>query len=52
MESIWPLRAAGRGIHVWEVATGAQVWVSPTQFTRSVHVVWSPDGRRAGQLWR
>jgi WD40 repeat protein len=37
--------AASRGIHLWEVATGDRVWISPTQFL-TLDVVWSPDGTR------
>jgi hypothetical protein len=37
---------AGRGIQVWEVATGARVWVHPSQLLAFAHVTWSPDGRR------
>ena len=51
MESIWPLGAAGRGMQVWDVATGARVWVSPTQFIDPSCRLES--GREApGQLWQ
>jgi WD40 repeat protein len=38
--------SSGRGIHVWEVGTGARVWVNPAQLIDILHVIWSPDGKR------
>ena len=52
MASIWPLRAAGRGIHVWEVATGDQVWVNPYAVPRLRSCRLESGWEATGQLWR